>query len=491
MERTLDRLPDFSLLPIGAYAVDRDGLVLDCNRAARRLLGLSKKRARGTDLAKRLADPRRFEELVEEALHADAQGESPQRRIVHFRVDGRDLFVEHFLEAQRDESGEVVAFVGCLTDVTDQRASVERNEALQQKVEELTFDIGRILHANTSTLIMVNQTLSAVASALRPEGPGESEEQEGDDLAIRQAAALADALEKLLEAGEAHRRAKALPQDSWETLAAQIPVMRDPERIVPIKEIRNATLRSAAAGIGRLCGQLEPGWLPREPVRRVLRQARELERITCSRDVATTQTAVVQMDFTLRALRDFVTSEVRSAERPRRLSVMRLVQEAIKQLADFAQASKVEIVWRDRPRDLDVRGSERDLVRCVANVLHNAIKYSWQRDRSKSPWVAIRTRETDGFACIEFESWGVPITEKELEEQLVYQMGYRGKWSTDRGRLGTGIGLTDTQRTLEAAGGNISIDSKPAQSTSLHSEDREYYQQPFLTRVTLRVPLAD
>jgi signal transduction histidine kinase len=173
------------------------------------------------------------------------------------------------------------------------------------------------------------------------------------------------------------------------------------------------------------------------------------------------------------------------------MAVNSLVQEAISQLADFAQASNVEIVWRDRPRDVEVRGSERELVRAVSNVLHNAIKYSWQRDRSKSPWVAIRTAEQDGRAVIELESWGVPITDKELAEELVYHMGYRGKWSTDRGRLGTGIGLTDSRRVVESAGGDIEIESQPAQPTSLRPDDREYYQQPFLTRVRLRLPLAD
>jgi PAS domain S-box-containing protein len=488
--RTPDRLPDFSLLPIGAYAVDPEGRVLGSNDAARRLLGLSEEP--GAQFAAVLADPSHFEELTREALDREKEDGSPTPQMLHLRVAGQDVFVEHFFEPFRDsETNELLGFVACLSDVTDRESAVARDESLQNKVEELTFDIGRILHANTSTLIMVNQTLAAAASALRDDTGGDAEGEDIEEQVAKRAGALADAIEKLAAAGEPERRSQALPDEAWDTLAAQVRILRDYEQLVPVEEIRNATLRSSAAGILRLCGQLQAGWLPREPVRNVTRVARGLERLTCSRDVETTRTAVVQMDFTLRALRDFVTSEVRVSERPRRINVNALVQEAIAQLADFAQASNVEIGWRDRPRDLEIRGNERDLVRAVSNVLHNAIKYSWQRDRSKSPWIAIRTSEQQSLACIELESWGVPITAEELEEELVYTMGYRGKWSTDRGRLGTGIGLTDTQRVLESAGGSVVIESKPAQPTSLRPDDREYYQQPFLTKVSLRLPLAD
>jgi len=197
------------------------------------------------------------------------------------------------------------------------------------------------------------------------------------------------------------------------------------------------------------------------------------------------------MDFTLRALRDFITAEMRPREHRERLRLVAVVQESIGQLAEFARLSNVEILWRERPHDLVVFGNERDILRALANLLHNAIKYSWRRDRGRPPWVSIRTEEREEMACIEFESWGVPITRNEIERGLIYQMGYRGRWSTDRGRLGTGIGLTDAQRVAAAHGGDLLVESQPAQPSGLRPEDEAYYRDPFLTRVTLRLPVTE
>ena len=43
-------------------------------------------------------------------------------------------------------------------------------ENLRSTIEELTLDIGRILHANTSTLLMVNQTLTSTIETLAAKG---------------------------------------------------------------------------------------------------------------------------------------------------------------------------------------------------------------------------------------------------------------------------------------------------------------------------------
>jgi signal transduction histidine kinase len=256
--------------------------------------------------------------------------------------------------------------------------------------------------------------------------------------------------------------------------------------------MRAPTLRLSAAVIAHTCRRIEPGHLSRERVRSVLRVADELLRVACFFDVVKTRAAVVQMDLTLRALRDFITSEVRVPEKRRVLGADHLIQEAVKQLGDFARASNVEIDWQRRGSDLTVMGNERDLLRAVCNILHNALKYSWRRDKGASPWVAIRVVEVEeeSFVDLEFENWGVPITQSEINEGLLFQMGYRGKWSTDRGRLGTGIGLTDSQRVALGHGGDLRVESRPVHSTSLVPGDREYYERPFLTKVVLRLPLA-
>ena len=230
------------------------------------------------------------------------------------------------------------------------------------------------------------------------------------------------------------------------------------------------------------------GTLPREPVRDVLHAPAHLESTACLIDVLLSRMAIIQMDTTLRSLRDFITSDVRVHEPSKRTSAKALIDQAISHMAEYARSSRVDIVRRDRDTDMQVEGIERDLVRALSNLLHNAIKYSWRRDRSKSPWVIVRTFRQEGLACIEFENWGVPIAQEEIENGLIFQIGYRGKWSKDRGRLGTGIGLTDAQRTAFAHHGDVRITSRPANPGWVRQDSAEYYTQPFITSVTLCLP---
>jgi signal transduction histidine kinase len=195
------------------------------------------------------------------------------------------------------------------------------------------------------------------------------------------------------------------------------------------------------------------------------------------------------MDYTIRSLRDFITSDIRQVEKRQRLKLAAIVDAAIRQLADFAQNSRVRVVPKNEIGDAAVLGSERDLVRAFTNLLHNSIKYSWHRNRIQSPWVTVRMWKKNDKLCTTFENWGVPIGKDELESNLIFQLGYRGKWSKDRGRLGTGIGLTDAREVALNHRGHVAVESRPARShTSASPDTDDYMKQPFITTVTISLP---
>jgi signal transduction histidine kinase len=227
-------------------------------------------------------------------------------------------------------------------------------------------------------------------------------------------------------------------------------------------------------------------------LREVLQAATNLERITALIAALNTRTAVLQMDYAIRALREFITSDVRKSEKPKRLQVARLVEAAMKQLTEFAHSSCVILKLKNEIDGATVVGIERELVRALGNLLHNGIKYSWRRDRAKPPWVTIRIYREDKNICIAFENWGVPIGPNELKNGLIFQLGYRGKWSKDRGRLGTGVGLTDAFDVAKKHQGTLKVESRPARAHStLSPESDEYFNQPFITTVTISLPEAE
>jgi signal transduction histidine kinase len=84
---------------------------------------------------------------------------------------------------------------------------------------------------------------------------------------------------------------------------------------------------------------------------------------------------------------------------------------------------------------------------------------------------------------IEFENWGVPIKKEEIEQHLIFKVGYRGRLSGDRGRVGTGIGLADAQRVAQKHGGDLVVKSHPA----VGSRNEDDYTQPFITSVIMKL----
>ncbi len=481
-------------LPIGIYFVRADGQILACNRAVRELLDLPLEGPVSANIADFYANPSDRPAVLQKAQELEEHGRHLERLIIPFRVSGRDLYVEVYARSLRDPTTQnILGYAVCIVDVTQEQEADEQKVALQRRVEELTFDIGRVLHSNTSVLVMSHQALDAAAETVgrrRLDDLIQLSPEEMDEQLSAQAAQLAGAVERLTQAGDAERRLQAIPQAKWDALSSKVYPLQNVKIVVPVAELRPSTLRREAHEISSLIRAIRPGILPREPLRDCLQAAEQVAQTGCLIDLLTTRTAVIQMDTSLRTLRDYITSDVRTPEQRTRLPVKQLVEQSIAQLAEFAKSARVDIQWKERNFDGVVEGNERDLIRALSNLLHNAIKYTWRRERSKGPWVSVRTYARAGTVYIEFENWGVPISREELDSKLIFELGYRGQWATDRGRLGTGIGLTDAWRVAQAHHGDLRIESRPANPGHYRPDDEEYYHQPFITTVTLCLPPA-
>jgi signal transduction histidine kinase len=132
-----------------------------------------------------------------------------------------------------------------------------------------------------------------------------------------------------------------------------------------------------------------------------------------------------------------------------------------------------------------VLANKRDLLRVISNIIHNAVKYSWDPRRGepgeREVWVRLSERNT--LYVLRVINLGVRVPEDEL--QLVFSSGYRGRLATDRGRLGTGIGLTDAKTVIENYGGMIHIESKPVSEPAAEGRAGE---PPHLTTLVVTLP---
>ena len=368
----------------------------------------------------------------------------------------------------------------------------ERLDSLTRRVQELTTDIGSVLHANTSILFMAQQSIDVAIHALSPnpfETRGAPTFQEVDQILKKPATAAARALEKLL--ASLAERPEVLDEEQTHALEGAIQLLADHETHIPIEESRGSTLRTVACQVQDLLEALPPRSVRRELLRSARQAAREIERYAALASLLQTRSAIIQMDYTIRSFREFVTSEMRAPEAPEKLSLARLIESAQTQLIEYARSSNVQVKLRNHAPKAQVTGIERELVRAIANLLHNAIKYSWHRDEEHKPWVGVDINRRGPDVTVTIENWGVAISPVELSEGMVFELGYRGKWSTDRGRLGTGVGLTDAREVFQKHDGSIELGSRPARRWGADDpEDPAYYRQPFITKVTFRLPEA-
>lgn len=481
---------DFRELPIGVYMTSLDGQFIVCNRTLRQMLGLSLDNQISANIGDFYAEERGREKAIEQAIQLAKQGRNVEREVLHFKVGGRDLYVEDYCNIMQNLDGNPIGFVGCMVDVTSDFESKQHEKELRDQVNELTFDIGRILHANNTTLVMMNETLKSTARSLEPNpfgGLSVPLMEELEKVMDKYALSLINSIQRFKTTGDEDRRNNALSELKWKELSGKADVLEHYKDMIPVEELRPPTLGDVAYDILQICQSLVPGFLSREAIRDLQQSAFQLERITALYDVLKTRDAVFQMEYTLQSLREYATADVRQTSKRSTLTVKYLIDQVVRRLTNFSQSSRVDIYAKDIYY-AEVNVNEREIVRALGNLLHNAIKYSWRRDKTKPSWVSIRTHIKDHKVNIEFENWGVGMSYDELNEGLVFQLGYRGQLSTERGRLGTGIGLTDARRVARTHGGDVLIDSKPTKF--FKDSDPGYFDQPFLTKVTLVLPAA-
>ena len=84
------------------------------------------------------------------------------------------------------------------------------------------------------------------------------------------------------------------------------------------------------------------------------------------------------------------------------------------------------------------------------NLIHNAIKYSFETVHSSSPrYIFINCSFGKDNIEIAFENYGVGITKKEIEHGKIWEPRYRGYLSQDRDRTGVGLGLAHVKWAIE------------------------------------------
>jgi signal transduction histidine kinase len=96
----------------------------------------------------------------------------------------------------------------------------------------------------------------------------------------------------------------------------------------------------------------------------------------------------------------------------------------------------------------------------LTNVIHNAIKYSFNGIADNPLQVDVTYGSEGNFLIIHVKNQGCQITSEEISDRLIFNLGYRGKYSQDRQRRGSGTGLFISDEIVKSHGGQIRVTSR-------------------------------
>ncbi len=472
-------------VPVGIYVVRTEGehdVIHACNPHFASIFGVgSSDELVGRSVRSLYAYPADYDLFLQHLKAADQQQRPLVGHVESFKTfKGRTIALEVSCRNTTGPDGRVVGRVGVVRAVGDEGL-------MHQEMRIWGQDLGQVLHSYQHTLVMVQQTLSSVLDSMVSD-PFDAQKvpsvEEVDVALATRASSLAGALRRLLQVIAGDWTQRGIVQQEWETLTDLLSQLQNYRENVPVMEFRPPTLRLIAKKAAHLATALRGRRVPGEPVRQVMQEAQELQRVVSWATLRRAKGEVIAMEQQVRSLREYMTGGFRPKEVVRAVRISALVKQAMDNLQEFARETGVTFRLKDEAPNAMVMVVERDIVQALFNILHNAIKYSWRREKGEPPWVSIRIWVDGQAVHMEFENFGVPIPKEEIETRLIFRFGYRGVLSSDRGRPGSGLGLTQALNAAQKCGGDVAVSSTPA----FRGADPKDYTQPFLTRVTMTLP---
>ncbi len=170
----------------------------------------------------------------------------------------------------------------------------------------------------------------------------------------------------------------------------------------------------------------------------------------------------------------------------KKLATATRVSEAIRETIDlfrmYATLRNVAVRFEDAAPNATIRVQKEHFITVVANILDNAIKYSFTSP-GKSSWIGVSAKETAGAVQLRVENWGVGIPQDEIESGQIFQIGRRGRLARPHRAAGAGIGLALAKQICDEYNGAIELRSRPVRSPVA-----EGISEPYVTTVVVTLP---
>lgn len=471
-------------VPIGLYKVrliKGEPIIKHCNEYFAKLCGFdSPEQLINKSIKPYHISGKEYNKYIKALEDADNRGEYLKDYILR-AYNGNEEVRKYEIHAKllRNSQGKVTGRVGAEKDVTE---IIE----LQEQVKELTTDIGSVLHTYSSMLVNSKQTMEAVIRAHSTPEIQKNEELDTHKAMeqLKSRIGFCDtAFKKLFEKNEQVQYLNNSMIQQIEHLMSFLNLQKT-ESYLENQHV--GLIREASIRLNSMVNQkISNGPFPKELLKEIKRHLVEILRYCSMISLKENIGGVVEMDRMVSNLRGYIISGNKHNEKRQKVDLVQLTYAIVNDLKEFALGKGVEVRISPKPyKSIITFGKKMDLSRMLSNVVHNSIKYSWVRKGENKAWVSISISNDHKYIKFAAENWGVAITKEEIEQGLVFKLGYRGEKSGDRNRPGTGVGLFDVSKVVQAHKGTIDINSQAAAYYN-----KSDYNQPFITTVTVKLPL--
>lgn len=470
-------------VPIGLYTIRineaGEHILIHCNQQFAKHLGAKyPNELMGTDIRLAHKSMESFEQFHNKLIQKDQEGKHLENHIVELKEkSGRIRMHEVHSTLLKDAFGNIIGRVGAERDITDYWET-------KQQLDDLTTDIGKVLHSYSSTLIHSKHSMEAVMRSFSSQEIFTSKRQLDTDKIFNKILQETGGLKNIV--GKLLGRNQEQPQIEEHTVLQLERILNliHPKGIqFDMRQL--AVIRDGSIKIKDIFGSFSNLKFPKEWLKQIRRHLEEVLRLCSLITLTVGIDAILEMETTVNNLRSYILSNVKEKETIQQLDIFDIMIGVIKNMIEYASNRNIEIKSNLKSiRNVYIKGYETDLVRALLNILHNAIKYSWVRSGPAKAFIQVNGKADKHYLYLSVENWGVAITEKEIAEGLIFKVGYRGANSSDRRRPGTGLGLYDSKKVIEKHAGSLVIESKPSLGNP-----KDDYSKPFVTTVTIQLPL--
>ncbi|MBN1897443.1 MAG: HAMP domain-containing histidine kinase [Spirochaetes bacterium] len=134
------------------------------------------------------------------------------------------------------------------------------------------------------------------------------------------------------------------------------------------------------------------------------------------------------------------------------VNINAMIKNVIQNQAGLIQKKKNQIIFNEMEGLEDIFISEKQILLCLSNIIHNAIKYT---EKGK---IIINLRKKKSFIVIDVIDTGIGISLRDRKN--IFREFYRAHNVKDVGIEGTGLGLYITYEVIRKLGGDIKVKSR-------------------------------